>query len=168
MKKIKTISSALSILLLDILVLIYQMYKQLVLPNPKRKGNLITTLFLFFTSLTEKIIKFEKSLIGFSWLSKMNYIRKAVFIISWALFVLSFIEWSQPQTPVRTPVAFNLPTSKVSHFVTQIEIKKFSTASLFQKNLKIARTGIEAGFYSYLPCTYLFKKRYLTNQVFRI
>lgn len=89
--------------LLSIVLLLYKVIKQLVLPNRTQKGNIISSVLLFFTSFFDLIIKYTSE-VSFKRISRLKYYtqfrwaaRKAIFIITCFLFLLSSLEWSYNQ-----------------------------------------------------------------------
>ncbi|HWB27678.1 MAG TPA: hypothetical protein VG738_19515 [Chitinophagaceae bacterium] len=78
---------------IDILLLLFNVIRQIVLPNRKRKGNILSSIFLFFILLAEKMIAFEKSLLQQPWLLKSRYIKRGLILTSIFLFLVSSFEW---------------------------------------------------------------------------
>ena len=66
----------------------------MVLPGVHRKGNLISSLILFFIAFAEKIIAFEQDVLHSSWLLKNRFIKQGLIIAATFLFLLSSIEWT--------------------------------------------------------------------------
>jgi hypothetical protein len=94
---------------------------QVVLPNRKRKGNLLSSLFHLFTGLTEQVISFGNAVVcipraagkpfmgqaalGKAWTFSRRYLRQGMLIAAWALFILSSLEWVGPNNFSREPAA---------------------------------------------------------------
>ncbi|TDW96718.1 hypothetical protein EDB95_4554 [Dinghuibacter silviterrae] len=98
--------------------LVYRVIRQVLLPTFVRKGNLLSSLFLLFTGLTEHLIGFgeavgrvprtirkpfagQETLLK-AWTFSRKYLRQGLLIATWALFVLSSLEWSGRTTTVDT------------------------------------------------------------------
>lgn len=85
-------------LLADILVLGFHALKQLVLPSRTRKGNVLTSLFIFFINLIERLNVFKLGKFEMRSLFQNKYIRRAVFLLVSILFLLSLLESPGHQT----------------------------------------------------------------------
>jgi hypothetical protein len=94
MKKVKALILIIFESVLDISVFGYGVLKQLILPNRTRKGNIVSTVFLLFIGLTERVISFKRKVTGAPWQYGKRYIRIGMLIATWLLFVLSLFEWS--------------------------------------------------------------------------
>jgi hypothetical protein len=84
-------------------MLISKVAKQLVLPNRKRKGNLLSSLLLFFIYLNDLFITFSR---GFSikFILRWKHYDRAILLAKQAmlftacvLFLISSFEWSYPE-----------------------------------------------------------------------
>lgn len=107
-------------LLYEILVLIISTIKQLVLPNGRRKGNILNSAFVFFIGLVEIIIRFDYGIFRMSKLFRQKNIRQFVIIISTFLFLLSSLEWT------RVEAAGNSEAYNKTVLVTQSTGKKIA------------------------------------------
>lgn len=111
MKKLKPYIPIIYKLIIDLVLLGYEVVRQVVLPNRRRKGNLLSSLFLLFAGLTDRLITFRQNLmappwpltkwtvspwITTSWNYGKKYLRQGMIIATWALFILSSFEWSGP------------------------------------------------------------------------
>jgi hypothetical protein len=94
MCNIKQYTSIIVKLLLDITGLGLRSLQQIVLPNRRRKGNILSSLFLLFIQLAERIIVFKQCLTPLSWAYGKKYIRQGTLIAAWLLCLLSLFEWS--------------------------------------------------------------------------
>jgi len=100
--------------------------RQLVAPGFGRKGNLLSSLFLLFTGLTEQVIGLARELVlrapqgvcgdfsgkewvGKSWGFSRKYLRYAMLVAAWVLFILSSWEWAVPGGPA-APEATRIET----------------------------------------------------------
>lgn len=97
MTEFKNILSKVLALTIDIFLLGFQTFKQIVLPNRKRKGNLLSSIFLFFVGVVERLNSFEYGVFKMATVFRKKYIRKAIFIIGGVLFLLSLFEWAGDQ-----------------------------------------------------------------------
>jgi hypothetical protein len=97
MSELKKISDKLFVLLFDIILLTIGVIKEIVLPNRKRKGNLLNSLFVFFVGTVEILDHFEYGIFQMTKIFKHKYIRQGVIIISAFLFLLSSFEWTREQ-----------------------------------------------------------------------
>jgi hypothetical protein len=110
MKKLKPYIPILYKLIIDLVLLGCEVMKQVILPNRKRKGNLLSSLFLLFAGLTDCLITFRQNMttlwtsakltaapwVTTSWIYGKKYIRQGMIIATWVLFILSSFEWSGP------------------------------------------------------------------------
>jgi hypothetical protein len=97
MAELKKISDKVLVLLFDIILLTIGVIKEIVLPNRKRKGNLLNSLFVFFVGTVEILDHFEYGIFQMTKIFKHKYIRQGVIIISAFLFLLSSFEWTREQ-----------------------------------------------------------------------
>ena len=94
MSEIKKIISKILILLFGILLFAFSIIRQIVLPNKRRKGNILSSLFIFFTGTIERLISFEHGFFKMAAIFKLKYCRQGVIIIGALLFLLSSFEWA--------------------------------------------------------------------------
>ena len=97
MAELKKISDKVLVLLFDIILLTTGVIKDIVLPNRKRKGNLLNSLFVFFVGTVEILDHFEYGIFQMAKVFKQKHIRQGVIIISAFLFLLSSFEWTREQ-----------------------------------------------------------------------
>jgi hypothetical protein len=102
MTELKKISYKVFVLLFDIILLNIGVIKDIVLPNRKRKGNLLNSLFVFFVGTVEILDHFEYGIFQMTKIFRHRYIRQGVIIISAFLFLLSSFEWSSEKEINRT------------------------------------------------------------------
>ena len=93
MNEIKEISTKISVLLFDILLFAYKVVTQLILPNKKRKGNILSSLFVFFVGTVKRISHFEHRSFRMAVVFNQKYVRHALFLIGAVLLLLSSFEW---------------------------------------------------------------------------
>jgi len=120
MFKLKNIVSKILILLHDILLFAFEVIKQIVLPTKKRKGNVLSSLFIFFVGLIERLIPFEHGLFKMARIFKLKYFKQGLIILGALLFLLSSFEWVSDQN------SFNEQKTCSEHF-----------SSIFEKRIKV-------------------------------
>lgn len=94
MKEIRKITGKISFFIIDILVFAFEICKQIVLPGKREKGNLLSSLFIFFTGLIEKLGNFEYGIFRTADLLKLKYIKQSLLIVATFLFLVSSFEWT--------------------------------------------------------------------------
>jgi len=94
MTGLKKIACKIYLLVADILLLGFNLIKTLNIPTRKRKGNLLSSLFIFFIGLIEKLNLFEHGVFSIALLFKKKYVRKIILVIGFLLFLLSLFEWT--------------------------------------------------------------------------
>ncbi|TAN01917.1 MAG: hypothetical protein EPN39_01080 [Chitinophagaceae bacterium] len=117
-------------------LLITKVVKQIVLPNRKRKGNLLSSLLLFFISLNDLVVTFSW---GFSvrFVLRWKHYDRAVFLAKramlfagFALFLLSSFEWSYPEAPELTHTNSVVQTGLDAHDRAPKKTVQYHTAPL--------------------------------------
>jgi hypothetical protein len=108
-------------LVTDLLRLCWRVFPQVILPTLRRKGNLLSSLFLLFTGLIERVIGFAEEVVRvpreFQLPARLvpnpvvrvrvekvlvwgrGYLRQGMLIAAWALFILSSFEWTSATSP---------------------------------------------------------------------
>lgn len=94
MKQLKKIITSVAILLRDAFFFMKSLLMHLALPGRKRKGNILSTLFVFFVGTIELLSHFEKEAFQMAAVFKQKYIRKGIIAVTAFLFLLSSIEWT--------------------------------------------------------------------------
>ncbi len=82
---------------MDIFLLGYKVIKQLSLPNRTRKGNLLSSLFIFFIAIIERLNFFEHGIFSMAALFRNKYVKQTIFLVGFILFLLSLFEWTGNQ-----------------------------------------------------------------------
>jgi hypothetical protein len=118
MNELKKILIKLFVLIADILLLAFDTIKHIVLPNRKRKGNLLSSLFIFFIAIVERLTCFEHGVFSIAKIFRKNYVRQTVFIIGVVLFLLSLFEWTGDQR-----FSYNETTNYLEHLLPK-EVNK--------------------------------------------
>jgi len=98
MNELRKIAYKVLLLIWDILVFAYQIVKKIILPNRRRKGNVLSSLLTFAVGLLERIISFEKSLLRQPVVFTHKYVRQGSIIAVAFLFLLSSFEWTVGQS----------------------------------------------------------------------
>lgn len=92
MKEVFCISKKLGQILLSLVVLTVRLGKQTIFPNRKRKGNLLSVLFLFYIGLIEHVRQFEHRNFKMADLLQNKPIRSALMLLGFLLFFLTSFE----------------------------------------------------------------------------
>ena len=128
LKKLRPYFFPVATFITGLLTLVWRVVRSLVLPTLTRKGNLLSSLYVLFTSIIEQVISFGEAVarvprtfelparLDKAWLFSRKYLRQGMLVAAWALFILSSFEWSgsqrvvpeqaaaQQTTPVEQPV----------------------------------------------------------------
>ena len=83
--------------MIDIFVMSYKVIKQVSLPDRKRKGNLLSSIFNFFIAIIERLNFFGHGFLSIAALFRKKYIKQTIFFIGGILFFLSLFEWTGDQ-----------------------------------------------------------------------
>lgn len=94
MLEIRKITVKIILLIADIILLAYKIIKQIKLPNKKEKGNLLSSVFIFFVSIMARINIFEHGFFTIAPAFKNRYMKQAIFFTGSLLFLLSLSEWT--------------------------------------------------------------------------
>lgn len=92
MKEIKIIISKIMLLIIDVSLFGYKLIKQIILPNRRKKGNLLTSLFVFFDGTLERLDRFEHGTFRMATILRQKYIKRCLILIAGFLFLLSSLE----------------------------------------------------------------------------
>jgi hypothetical protein len=99
MNDLKKITGKVVLLLWDILIFTYQIIRKIILPNRRRKGNILSSLLSFFVGFIERILTFEQSILRQPFVFTHKYVRQALVIATTFLFLISSLEWTVVQHP---------------------------------------------------------------------
>ncbi|HEY8657640.1 MAG TPA: hypothetical protein VIL78_01285 [Hanamia sp.] len=94
MNEIKKIISKVFLLIIDIFLFGYKIAKQVILPNRRKKGNILSSLFIFFIGIIERLDSFEYGVFLMANVLKRKYVKQSLLVIAGLLFLLSSIEWT--------------------------------------------------------------------------
>jgi hypothetical protein len=93
MNDVKKIANKILLLIIDLVGFTFQTVKQVVLPNRKRKGNILSSLFDFFIGIMERLQQFESGDLKLAHVFKLKYLKQGILITVAFLFFLSSCEW---------------------------------------------------------------------------
>lgn len=168
LNKAKKILIGALILLINIVLMGYQMIRQIVLPGRNRKGNVLSSLFLFFVDLAEKVFAFEQNILHSSWLLKNRFAKQALIIATGFLFLVSSVEWTVNTYPNPNPgrtdtvkIASTIAVVAGSHPEKQVE-------KLITVTKKTGRLFCVGKVFYENTGTPISSKRFLLFRVFRI
>ena len=137
MTGLKKILNKIFVFLVDIILLTIDVIKHIVLPNRKRKGNILNSILVFFIGLIEILNHFEYGFFQMSKIFEHRYIRQGVIIITAFLFLLSSLEWTRGQ-------GINIGNSSTTAIQSQpkafksISFKKVTKATNWLKRTSLA------------------------------
>lgn len=94
MSELKKIGLKIFALVIDIVLFGFKIIKQVSLPGRKRRGNLLSSLFIFFIGIVERLNFFEHGIFNMTALFRKKYVKKAFFTMGFILFLLSLFEWT--------------------------------------------------------------------------
>ena len=139
MPEIKKIANKVFLLILEILLFTFQTVKQLILPNKKRKGNILSSLLVFFIGVIERLNCFEHGLFKLANVFKLKYLRHSVMVISVFLFFLSSFEWKvNPEFDIKSTATTSLQLSTSSENIVAVNKQKqtiYISANVFLSNI---------------------------------
>lgn len=139
MNEVRKIIGKCIFLIIDILVLAYQVIKQIILPNRYQKGNILSSTLSLFVGLMESILSFEKSIFRRPFVCRHRYIRQALILAAGFLFLISSVEWTISQSTVsivnetpavitNEPAAATVTILSDRHIYAEIPVGNFGTA----------------------------------------
>ena len=94
MNEIKKIIHKVYLLIIDILRFSYKTVSQVILPNRRKKGNLLSILFNLFVGIIERVAGFEHGVFLMANILKRKYIKQSLLIVTGFLFLLTSVEWT--------------------------------------------------------------------------
>ena len=95
MDEIKKIIYKVYLLILDISLFSFKTFRELILPSRGKKGNILSTIFIFFVGLVERLDNFEYGVFRMSVLFRRKYIKQSLLLVASLLFLISSIEWRE-------------------------------------------------------------------------
>ncbi len=114
MDEIKKVLSKVSLLAIDIFLFGYNTTRKIILPGKHKKGNLLSTIFIFFVGIIERLGSFEYGVFRTGNLLKQKYIKQSLLIIAGLLFLLSSLEWTNEKNISNSTVNYIVQVSDTS------------------------------------------------------
>lgn len=108
--EIKIIIRKVFILIIDILRFGFHVGRQVILPFKRKKGNILSSLFIFFVGIIERVDSFEYGVFAMDAILRRKYIKRCLLVVAGLLFLLSSFEWTG-ETIVNTDSC---------HYLTQV------------------------------------------------
>jgi hypothetical protein len=119
------------LLIKDLGLLGYKMVKQIILPTKRTKGNIISSLFLFFIGIIERLNNFELGFLNMAAIFRLKYIKQLVVVICTLLFFLSSFEWSSAnglclheESQQSEQLSQGITKSKTNQLCQPVEVKE--------------------------------------------
>ena len=170
MNELRKIAYKVILLIWDVLVFTYQIVRKIILPNRRRKGNILSSLLSLFVGLMERILSFEKSILRQPVVFTHKYVRQALVIAAAFLFLISSFEWTVDQHPVSPidemqAVAVDEPAAKGSTIITS---QQFTTSVSVPAGKFLAPGRVFSPTQPSLSEGSVTTKKYLRFGVFRI
>lgn len=155
------------LLVLDIFQLTVRLGREIVLPGKKEKGNLLSTFFLFFIALVEKLHGFEHGAFKMNAFFKNRYIKTGFVLITGLLFFLTSYEYSG--TPVKSKEEVSWLEKRTEDIVSIQTTERFSEKLIQRKPVCFERAGFTfpVPLYRNLLC-FCAEKVYLKNRTLLI
>lgn len=167
MSKIKKITSKIFLLLIDILLFAFDTGRQLILPGKGKKGNILSTIFIFFTGIIERLDGFEYGVFRMANVLKQKYIKQSLLIIATLLFLLSSFEWTGEKNIYNNPSGYTTQLSDAG--VKETTMCDCNQAISYPNTSFVVRTSVSFDhiFYAISP-TNSSLKRFLFIRSIRI
>lgn len=157
LKKLQPYFPPLVTLARSLLMLGRRVIRQLVLPSRGRKGNLLSSLFVLFTGLSEQFIGFAQTIARIpgsfripaildpAWAFSRRHLRRGMVVAVWALFILSSLEWTgrqqtNPAPPATEQRATTPAVASVWQAFTFADEEALPVASSTQRSVTVRRT----------------------------
>ena len=97
MTEMKKVFIKILLLVLDILVFGWNTLKQIILPGRNRRGNILSSLFIFFAGIIDRLNYFQHGTFNMASFTKKKYVKQTILIVGGILFLLSLFEWTGGQ-----------------------------------------------------------------------
>lgn len=155
-------------LLLDVGLYAIKIGKQIILPNRKRKGNLLSSLFVFFIGIIERLHFFEHGLFSMTAVFRKKYVKRTIFIIGFILFLLSLFEWTNDRRNSNS-IAIKSTDRLSSPRKEEITIAKQTQVVLATGKANISYQPLAFNTTHYSPPTFFTrKKKFLLYRILRV
>jgi hypothetical protein len=129
------ISLAILNFITDVLLLSYKMINRLVLPSRRRKGNLLTSLFILTTCILERLVTIERDILRKPLLFRNRHIRQGLQIAAAVFIFVSSFEWSGERVnPCNHAITCNNPASSGKTFCIN-EARLFADKAVFHEQI---------------------------------
>lgn len=143
MSELKKIIDEVFILIIDVFLFAYKTAKEIILPGKRRKGNLLSTLLIFFIGVVERLDGFEHGVFRMANLLRKKYIKQSLLVFTFLLFLLSSLEWTKEKAFInintnRTEQVSNNGISKET-VCKCAEITSHSEATSLYSNFQVCR-----------------------------
>lgn len=166
MDDIKKIANKILFLILDVVRFTFQTVKQVVLPNRKRKGNILSSLFYFFIGIIERLNQFESGYFKLANVFKLKYLKQGILITAAFLFFLSSFEWKANQKlNYKTTTSSSLQFSASSENIITVNKQK-QTICIFENAFLIKGISDNKNTFYEAPSPSL--KKYILSHRLRI
>lgn len=154
MVSFKIISIRILLFLIDLVYFTFQTIRQIVLPTKHKTGNLLSTLFVFFLGISERLLSFEKQLFKNRQLFQNPYLKQAFIVAASLLFLLTSFEWVE--SPIKTfseqTCTSNNNLDKSTKSIHQfIALKPAIFSAYIQNNVSIEPYHSQPSFYKLFP-----------------
>lgn len=150
MNEIKKVISKVFLLIIDILRFGYNTARQVILPCKRKKGNLLSSLFIFFVGIVERLDNFEYGVFQMANLLRRKYIKQSLLIAASLLFLLSSLEWSGEASANTNPGNYitrisETPSKKIT-ISNYADAPIYSLTSCFDKHFLPYRIFVHSHF----------------------
>lgn len=125
MNQIKKTLLLLVKLFFAILLFGHKIVLQINLPSAKVKGNVLSSLFIFFVGVVDKISYFDQPLFYIPDILRSKYSKRTILLVASILFFLSLIE-QIPQEIFRNNTAVEITTSCLQEIKTNFSTQKLN------------------------------------------
>lgn len=173
-QQIRKITANIVLFLKAFAIVVTKVVKQIVLPNRRRKGNLLSSLLLFFIYLNDLIITFSW---GFSirfilrWKHydrAVSLAKHALLFTGCALFLLSSFEWSYPEGQQLTSTDSVIQSGLDIYNSTQGRTMQYHAVAFKIVTPSWNRKIITICITTYTPTLHIASNIYVRNCSFRI
>ncbi|MEO6868438.1 MAG: hypothetical protein ABI784_09785 [Ginsengibacter sp.] len=167
MTEIKKIFIKILLLVLDILVFGWYTIKKIILPGRNRKGNILSSLFTFFTGIVDRLNYFQHGTFNLASFTRRRYVRQTILIVGGILFLLSLFEWTGDQKLNYSPTRYTeqLPSAE-NNAIANDQSDKLSTSFVDQSFKINYKNSCPSEFFSFTVITSV--KKYLLVMSLRI
>ncbi|MDQ2719857.1 MAG: hypothetical protein M3Z26_08890 [Bacteroidota bacterium] len=167
MSEIKKVFIKILLLVLDILVFGWNTFRRIILPGRNRKGNILSSLFIFFAGIIDRLNYFQHGTFNMASFTRKRYVRQSILIVGSILFLLSLLEWSGNQKLSYSPIKYAEQLSTTDS--DTISIDQSEKVARCPADVAIKITYRETRSTTYPPFTFTTSvKKYLLIRYLRI